>query len=72
MLKMASRVNGVNKLVINKMDILDQVGKWRAYNGPHILEFQSRRDMEFWIETKLQMEVDEDLETFFSGDKEYI
>ena len=72
LLKMAARINGVNKLVINKMDVLEEVDKWRAYNGPHVLEFKSRRDMEFWISTKLQVEVDDDIETFFSGDKEKI
>jgi len=72
MLKMAARINGVDKLVINKMDILDQVNKWRAFNGPHVLEFNSRNDMEIWISSKLQVEVNEDIETMFSGDKEFI
>ena len=72
MLKMASRINGINKLVVNKMDILDEIGMWRAYNGPHVLEFSSRDDMEFWIESKLNIEVNEDLDTYFSGDKEHI
>tara|TARA_Y100001938_G_C8098216_1_gene439611 strand:- start:301 stop:1308 length:1008 start_codon:yes stop_codon:yes gene_type:complete len=72
LLKMASRINGVNKLVINKMDILDELDVWKVYNGPHMLEFDSREDIEFWIRTKLMVEVDEDIETFFSGDKEYI
>tara|TARA_Y100001937_G_scaffold120507_1_gene177856 strand:- start:2832 stop:3839 length:1008 start_codon:yes stop_codon:yes gene_type:complete len=72
MLKMASRINGINKLVVNKMDILDEIGMWRAFNGPHVLEFSSRDDMEFWIESKLNIEVNEDLDTYFSGDKEHI
>jgi adenylosuccinate synthase len=72
LLKMASRMNGTNKIVFNKMDILDKVEKWCAYDGPHILNFDSRNDMEFWLTTKLQILVDEDIETFFSGDKEYI
>ena len=72
LLKMASRINGVNKLVINKMDILDELDVWKVYNGPHMLEFESRNDIEFWIKTKLMLEVDEEIETFFSGDKEYI
>ena len=72
LLKMASRINGINKLVINKMDVLEHVNKWRAYNGPHILEFDSREDIEFWIQSKINLEVSEDIETFFSGDKEYI
>ena len=72
LLKMASRINGINKLVINKMDVLDTIGKWYAYHGPHVLKFDSRDDMEFWIETKLEIEVGEGIETFFSGDKEFI
>jgi len=72
LLKMAARINGINKLVVNKMDVLDAIGKWHAYHGPHILHFDSREDMEFWIETKLEMEVSENIETFFSGDKEHI
>ena len=72
MLKMAARINGVNKMVVNKVDILEEVGVWKAYHGPHILQFDSRDDMEFWIQTRLQLEVDEDIVTFFSGDPEYI
>ncbi len=72
MLKMATRINGVNKMVVNKVDILEEVGVWKAYHGPHVLQFDSRDDMEFWIQTRLQLEVDEDIVTFFSGDPEYI
>ena len=72
LLKMASRINGINKLVVNKMDILDEIDIWKLYNGPHVLQFDSRNDMEFWIKTKLMLEVSEDIETFFSGDKENI
>ena len=72
LLRMAARINGINKLVINKMDILEEVDKWYAYNGPHLLKFDSREDMEFWIRTKMEVEVSEDIDTFFSGDKEHI
>jgi adenylosuccinate synthase len=72
MLRMASRINGINKLVVNKTDILEEVGTWRAYSGPNVLHFDSKEDMEFWIETKMKLEVSEDIETFFSGDKESI
>ncbi len=72
LLKMAARINGINKIVVNKMDILDIIGKWHAYHGPHILQFDSRDDMEFWIEAKLHSDVCEDIQTFFSGDKENI
>ena len=51
LLKMASRINGINKLVVNKMDILDEIDIWKLHNGPHVLQFDSRNDMEFWIKT---------------------
>ena len=72
MLKMAARINGTNKLVINKMDIMEEVDLWRAFSGPHLLEFKSRDDIEMWLHARLQVEVDEDIEVFFSGDKEHI
>lgn len=72
LLKMATRINGVNKIVINKMDIMEELGIWYAYNGPHLLEFASREDIEFWIESKLNISTDEEIELFFSGDKEFI
>ena len=71
-LRMAAQINGVNKLVFNKMDIMDKVGKWCAYSGLHMLEFKNRDDMELWLDSKLKVEVDEDMEIIFSGDKEKI
>ena len=72
MLKMAARINGVSKMVVNKVDILEEIGVWRAFNGPHMLEFGSKDDMEFWIQSKLNIEVDEEMEVIFSGNKEDI
>ena len=72
MLKMASRINGVNKLVINKMDILEQVNAWCLYDGPNLYEFKKRDDIELWISGKLETEVNKEMEIMFSGDKEYI
>ncbi len=72
MLKMASRINGVNKIVINKMDILEAVKSWCLYDGPNLYEFKTRNDIEMWLDGKLCLEVDEDIEVLFSGDKEFI
>ena len=72
LLKMATRINGVTKLVINKMDILDKVDTWNLFNGDNLYEFDNRDDIEFWIQSKILLEVDEDIEFFFSGDKERI
>jgi len=72
MLKMAARINGVDKLVFNKMDILEMVDSWCLYDGPNLYEFKSRDDIEMWLTGKLEMEVNESMEVMFSGDKEYI
>jgi adenylosuccinate synthase len=72
MLKMASRINGVNNIVFNKMDVLEEVDTWCAYDGPNLYEFKNRDDMEFWVRTKLHVHVDEEMEILFSGNKEFI
>tara|TARA_R100001510_G_C7655062_1_gene214002 strand:+ start:2502 stop:3509 length:1008 start_codon:yes stop_codon:yes gene_type:complete len=71
-LKMASQVNGVNKMVINKMDVLEEVNSWCLFSGPTLYQFDNRGDIEFWLQTKLSLEVDEDMEIFFSDNKEFI
>lgn len=72
MLKMASRVNGVNKLVINKVDILRALETWCAYDGPNLYSFESEQDIRFWIESKLKTEVNNSMTVYFSDDKEKI
>ncbi len=72
LLKMALRINGVNKLVINKMDILQQLDIWCLYDGPNLYEFRSREDIEMWLESKIESEIMQEVEIMFSGDKTQI
>ena len=72
MLKMAARINGTTKVVFNKMDILEEVGSWCLYDGPNLYQFESRNDIELWLSSKLELEVDDKMEVMFSGDKEFI
>ena len=72
MLKMASRINGCTHIVFNKMDILDELQVWCIYEGSSLYSFQSREDVEVWLESKLELEVNEDIDVMFSGDKENI
>ena len=69
LMKMAIDINGVNKLVINKMDVLDEVQKWCLYSGLSVYEFDSREDMEHWLWSSLESK---EVEIMFSGDKEAI
>lgn len=72
MLKMATRINGCNKVVFNKMDILEGLNSWCLYEGPNLYQFKKRRDIEAWLSGKLELEVDDGIDVMFSGDKEYI
>ena len=53
-LEMAARINGVNKMVFNKADILEKVKTWKLYDGLKVYEFENSDDMEFWIEDRLE------------------
>ena len=65
----ASNINGVTKLIINKMDILDEIAKYRIFNGPNMFEFDSSDDMEFWISEMLK---EKGVEVVFSRHKDRI
>jgi len=72
MLKMAARINGTTKVVFNKMDVLEEVGSWCLYDGPNLYQFENRSDIELWLASKLEIEVDKNIDVMFSGDKEFI
>jgi len=63
MIKMAVKINGVNKLVFNKVDILEELGIWRLYSGPSVEEFNDAKTMHEFILSELS---DRDIETMFS------
>ena len=68
--QMAVDINGVNNLVINKVDVLEDLGRWRMYHGPEVLEFESSEEMNHYIcdNIKTYNQVD----VFFSGCKDKI
>ena len=66
LLKMAISVHGVNRLVFNKVDVLENVKKWCIYSGINMFEFEKSEDMNFWLEESLKDRV---LDITFSGDK---
>ena len=49
MIKKSIKINGANKVVFNKADILDRVGVWCVYEGMDAHNFDSSEDMEQWI-----------------------
>ena len=70
LLERAININGVNKVVFNKMDILDKAEEWSLFLDDSVYEFESSNDFEHWIRESC-----EDLgaeEIFFSRNKEFI
>lgn len=67
----AAKINGVNKLVFNKVDILEKANFWKLYHGINALEFSNASAMNEHIETSLRSEVS-NIEVLFSGNKEVI
>jgi len=67
LLNQAIDINGVNKLIINKLDVLEKVGVYKIYDGIELLEFDSIGDMEYWIADNLKSK---DVEIIFSRNKD--
>jgi adenylosuccinate synthase len=68
-LKMAISINGVNKLVFNKTDVLEEVDKFCLFSGINLFQFDSSKDMKYWIEKELEHKVQD---ITFSGNKHAI
>jgi len=54
----AIKINGVNKVIFNKTDILRDVGVWKAYDEKDFqVEFSDEEDMKGWVESKIPYDV---------------
>lgn len=53
LLEKAIRMNGVNKVVFSKMDILRKVNKWVILDGKKKVEFKSEKDLKSFITKRL-------------------
>lgn len=53
LLRKSIKVNGANKVVFNKADILEEVGVWCIYDGMDAHDFKSSEEMEQWILNEL-------------------
>ena len=58
------------KMVINKMDILEELNVWRIFDGIQLYEFESSEDMQHWVEENVASDYLEEI--FFSRSPEYI
>lgn len=46
------RMNGVNTLIVNKGDVLDQVGAWGIIENGETIQFQSKELFQKWLDDK--------------------
>lgn len=54
LLRKAARINGVNKVVFNKADILRELNTWKAYDvDGHLVNFQDEELMKNWMQELL-------------------
>ena len=72
LLEKAAKLNGVNKIVINKMDILQKINTWKAYKNEELQTFSDEQEMKNWIEEELEGELGDSLKLYFSQSKDKI
>ena len=63
-LQKAITINDVNKLVINKMDVLREIDVWTLIKDGEERIFDSEKDIKLWLETNLKVD-----EVYFSDNK---
>ncbi len=71
LLERASKINGITKLVINKVDILEKLETWKLFHGMNVLEFKNAGSMYDYIENELD-KYRPGINVLFSGNKEII
>ena len=70
LIERAININGVTNLVFNKIDVLEEVGRWSIIQDEILYEFDSGNDLQFWLkQNALELDVSNVL---FSGNKEEI
>jgi adenylosuccinate synthase len=65
----AININGVTDLVFNKVDILEQVGRFNIYHKGKLVEFENCDQMKDWIKLSVASRF---VNVYFSGDKDKI
>jgi len=67
----AVRMNGVTDIVFNKMDVLEQIGQWKFYNGNELMQFDTEHEVKSWLTSHLSLSPTVS-NIYFSGNKDRI
>lgn len=68
----AIKISGVNKLIINKCDILDKIHTYKLYQNNNLYKFNTLTAMQNFIKIQLHHCLQDYTEIIFSGNKEEI
>lgn len=68
----AIKISGVNRLIINKCDILDQIHTYKLFQNNNLYKFNTLQAMQSFIKNQLNHILNEPVEIIFSGNKENI
>ena len=68
----AVRISGVNKLIINKCDVLEQINTFKVYQNNDLFKFNALKGMQSFIKAYLNHTLSNYIEVTFSGDKSKI
>ena len=66
-LKKAININSVNKLILNKVDVLRELDTWKLFSGEEMVSFDTESEMTEYIEKELP-----NVEIYFSDSKHRI
>ena len=70
-LKMAIKISGTTKLIINKCDILEQINTYKIYQDNNLYKFNTLQAMQSFIKSYLNHTFN-NIEIIFSGDQSKI
>ena len=70
LLEKAARMNGVTKMVFNKIDVLNRAGVWKVLDGKKVVSFKGPEAMKAFIRKRLKFIPAKDI--FFSESAETV
>jgi adenylosuccinate synthase len=68
----AIKISGINKLIINKCDILDKIHTYKLFQNNNLYKFDKLKSMENFIKAQIHHSLEDYIDIIFSGHKSYI
>ena len=68
----AIKISGVNKLIVNKCDILEKINTYKLYKDNTLIECKTLETMQALIESYISSNINNYVKIIFSGNKNYI